>query len=301
MVPRGHQRRIHESISLYFGPGWQIMATDVQEYYDRNTKHFLSLGETAGTRAIHQPLYFSKNDSLREALVAPYRLILDYLGEDVHTVCDLGCGVGDGLAYLSSVETEPTRRFYGITLSEHQGAQAREFFIANSPVNPVEIATGDFLQLSRHYKDIDLAYAIESFIHAENLPQLFAELSKALAPGGRLIIFDDVRSNVKADQRGERILRDFKQGWKAKNLSDQAQYRQSANEAGLILERSENLTSFLDLWRPRDVMISAIAPFARLLKGQSAYATFLVGGNARQQAYKRGLLQYMLLVFQKAG
>jgi predicted methyltransferase len=61
---------------------------------------------------------------------------------------------------------------------------------------------------------LDLAFAIEAFVHADPAAAFFDGVTRALRPGGALVIVDDVR----AGDRDDPALDDFRAGWHAPSV-----------------------------------------------------------------------------------
>ncbi|MDX1476590.1 MAG: methyltransferase domain-containing protein [Saprospiraceae bacterium] len=269
----------------------------VRDYYDDNTKLFLKLGAGGGTRSIHQPLFMRPEMSYAEAMHAQHALILHQLdprGQPCH-VLDLGCGVGASLLYLADNTREPVT-FTGITLSPRQAVAGHAAVRRAGLERRITIRVGSFLNLPADLGEVHLAFAIESLIHATDLPEVITQLSRRMAHHGRLVIFDDFLRRPAGNQREKQILHRFRNGWQGYGLCSVADFIDTAVRHGFSMLDQRDLTGYLRLNRPRDRWIRLIAPVARLLAPVSRYCTFLVGGNARQSAYQQGLLQYMQLV-----
>ena len=281
-------------------PGAEKPEDRVRDYYNRNTRRFLRFGSTSQTRAIHQPLYIHPEYNLRQALEAPYRFIAGNLGdfgEESLLLCDLGCGVGDGMLSLLQNGLKSTDRITGITISGHQAALARTMLEDSGFGGMSQVICGSFQEASSYISNIHLAYAIESFIHSPDMAKLLGEVSNILRPGGKLIVYDDFLSRTSADGSEDRILNDFRNGWQANSLYTADEIGEMARGTGLSLKSSIDHSGALKLNRVKDKLVRLAVPFARPFLGRNAYATFLVGGNARQQAYSAGLLRYLQLTF----
>ena len=163
----------------------------------------------------------------------------------------------------------------------------------------VDIRCGSYQELSSYFSGIHLGFAIESFIHSPDLNETFSQLHTASDPRAQIVVFDDFLAGETGNAKDENLLEDFRFGWKANSLHTIESIGSIAGKHGFKLESAEDLTAMQDLYRPRDQLVALISPIARLLAPMSSYATFLVGGNARQQLYRRGLLTYQQLVFTK--
>ncbi len=261
---------------------------DVRRYYDANTWKFLLTGSQ---RAIHRELWGPGVTSRRDALNHAHALVLDELGPDDRRVLDLGCGVGTAALYLA--DRLPVE-VVGVSISPEQ-VRLAERYAAQGRLRPgtVRFRVADFTQLPRDLADVDLAFAIESFVHADPAAAFFREAARVLRPGGALVVIDDVRTGDPADPR----LADFRAGWHAPNVVSVDEAARLAAAAGLELVDSRDLSTLQRLRRPRDRVVSAAQPLLRLGRGRSMWADSMVGGDALQQSHLAGLLQYRLLRF----
>ena len=273
---------------------------EVRKYYDHNTTLFLKHGEHGKTYGIHQPLYINITDSIETAMHAHHAMILERMrvSEKPFKVLDLGCGVGSSLIYLKG-RTSENVDFTGISISPAQIDLARQKLISASEQHRTTFVCASFQQLPEELRDFNLAFAIESFIHSPDAEVFFQQVSKCLMPGGVLIIFDDFLIREAVTKKEMRVLNEFHSGWKANNLNQIGHLSNLAGVSGLSLTEDVDLTRYLKLRRPRDKAIAMIAPFLRILPFSNQYATFLLGGNARQAGFSRGLLKYRMLAFGK--
>jgi len=271
----------------------------VRKYYDDNTKMFLKHGEHGKTYGIHQPLYLERTDSVESAMHAQHAMILDRIqeGESPYHVLDLGCGVGSSLHYLIK-QTPRNIDFTGISISPGQIKLAQQNLLSDKHEDRIEFICASFQQLPVDLVGIDLAFALESFIHSPDAEVFFQQISRYLKPGGLLLIFDDFLRRDASTKYEKRVLQEFRTGWKAVNLHQVDHFSNLANASNLELTDDINLTSYLKLGRLRDMVIAITAPFLRIMPIRHYYANFLLGGNARQQGFKEGLLEYRMLVFE---
>ncbi len=270
------------------GVGGDGRRTDVRRYYDANTWKFLLSGSQ---RAIHRELWGPGVTSRRMAVHHAHALVLDELGPDDRRVLDLGCGVGTAALYLADrLQVE----VLGVSISPEQVRLAGRYAAQGGPrLGTVQFRVADFTDLPHDLADLDLAFAIESFVHADPAAAFFREVARVLRPGGALVVIDDVRTGDPADPR----LADFRSGWHAPNVVSVDEAAALAGDAGLRLVSSRDLSSLQRLRRPRDRTIHAAQPLLRLGRGRSMWADSMVGGDALQQSHLGGLLQYRLLRF----
>ncbi len=272
----------------------------VGTFYDDNTNLFLKLGQHGKSAGIHQPLYTRNGMSVNEAMHTQHDIILRRIRSrnSNMNILDLGCGVGASMLYLAA-QTDREVRITGLTISEKQKNRANDLIAKAGLMDRLSVIQASYLDIPRDVQYVDTAYAIESFIHAADPDQFFAEVSRTMQTGSELVLFDDFLRHHGNSEVSHRILEEFRFGWKANALMDIDAVHSMAAKHNLRLIEQTDHTEHLDLWRTRDKLVARIAPVARLFAPHSSYATFLVGGNARQQAFRHNLLSYMQLIFVK--
>jgi cyclopropane fatty-acyl-phospholipid synthase-like methyltransferase len=270
---------------------------DVQRYYDRNTSAFVNLGE--GGTAIHRAVWGANVRTSDEA----FRYVEDQIAERIQLsngrahIVDLGCGVGGSLAYLA--RRLPGIRGTGITLSPVQ-AQLAQRLLNNAGVSDrVDCVVADYCDLPEGLESADLAYAIESFVHTPDTGKFFEQCQRIVRRGGALVICDDFRRPTTEPSAAAAIER-FKRGWRVNTLIDRSELRSLARETGFEHESTLDLSSFLELNRPRDRAIRALAAILDRLPFRLTRFEHLQGGNALQECLRRGWIGYDLAVFRRA-
>jgi cyclopropane fatty-acyl-phospholipid synthase-like methyltransferase len=266
--------------------------TAVRDYYDANTRKFLLSG---GDGAIHRELWGPGVTSSREAVHHTHELVLDQLGPGDRRLLDLGCGVGAAALYLA--QRRPVE-VVGVSISPAQIRLADRFAARNRQLQGrVRFEVADFTALPGDLAGRDLAYAIESFVHADSAAAFFGQAAGALRPGGALVIVDDVR----AGERDHPALHDFIAGWQVPSVLTVAEAEALAADAGLSLVASHDLSSLQNLGRPRDRLLRAVVPLLRRVRDRSMWARSMVGGDALQRCHRLGLLEYRLLRFERSA
>src|SRR4051812_31934734 len=242
----------------------------VRDYYDKNTRTFLVTG---GQRAIHRELWGPGVGSLAEALHHVHQLVLDELRPEDRRVLDLGCGVGTAAFYLA--RHRPVE-VVGVSISPVQVHLAQRFAAeAGGLLGSARVEVADFTALPPGLEGFDVAFAIESFIHAEPTAAFFREAARALRPGGTLVVVDDIRTGDPSDPR----LEDFRTGWHAGSVVSVQEAAALAAEVGLELVDSLDLSPLQRLGRPRDRLIRALQPLLRRVRKRSLWAESLIGGD----------------------
>jgi len=263
-------------------------AAGVREYYDANTWKFLLTGSH---RALHRELWGPGITNRREALQHAHALVLGELGPDDRPVLDLGCGVGTAALYLA--EQRPVE-VVGVSISPEQIRLAKRYAARRGPLRgSARFEVGDFTSLPEHLTEFDLAFAIESFVHADPASAFLREAARTLTPGGALVVVDDFRTGDQTDVR----LDDLRTGWHAPSLMTVPEATELAADVGLDLVTSGDLSPLQRLGRPRDKLVRALQPLLRRVQRRSLWAQSMVGGDALQGCHRAGLLEYRLLRF----
>ena len=264
----------------------------VRAYYDANTWKFLLAGSQ---RAIHRELWAPGVTSRAQAVHQAHALVLDQLAPQDRRVLDLGCGVGAASFYLA--RRRPVE-VVAVSISPAQVRLAERFAAGAGPMaGRVRFQLADFTALPAHVGGFDLAFAIESFVHADPAAAFFAEAGRVLRPGGTLVVIDDVLVGDPADP----LVEAFRAGWHAPSVLAVPEAARLAAAAGLDLVASRDLSPLQRLGRPRDRFIRSIQPVLRRLHHRSEWARSLVGGDALQRCHRAGLLEYRLLRFTRTA
>jgi SAM-dependent methyltransferase len=219
--------------------------------------------------------------------------VFEQLRPEDRRVLDLGCGVGTAALYLAQRRDIDV---VGVSISPAQIRLANRFAARSGPLRGrVRFEAADFTDLPEHLVRFDLAFAIESFVHADHATAFFGNAARALRPGGALVVIDDVLTG----DHHARALDDLRAGWHAPNLISVARAEALAADAGLALTTSIDLSPLQHLGRPRDRVIHAAVPLLRRLGRRSMWAQSMVGGDALQHCHRTGLLEYRMLRFER--
>lgn len=266
----------------------------VREYYDRNTSAFVRHGQGKRVGAIHRAVWGPGVADRDQAFRYVEDQIAGSIGLDAH-VLDLGCGVGASLSYLAQLK--PIRGT-GITISPVQARLGQERIAELGLAGRVTCLEGDYTAIPSSIGDVDLAYAIESFVHGPSPARFFSEAARVIKPGGLLIVCDDVRRESAAP-RAKASLARFAAGWHVNSLVTAGEMRAMAAAAGFTHEATTDLTPYLELGRPRDRLFGALegvlarVPFARMRLAP------IVGGSALQTCLRCGWLAYDFAMFRR--
>ena len=280
----------------------QFDAAQVRDYYDRHTREFVSLGEGGHLGAIHRAVWGPGTVSREDA----FRYVEDQIGLHLSSlavrggspaphVLDLGCGVGSSLCALAE---RHDIRGTGITLSPVQARLAERRINEAGLSDRLRCIEADYTEIPDDCETADLAYAIESFVHGPEPERFFAQCARSIRPNGLLVICDDFRRPVN-DPIAERTVRQFRRGWHINSLLQPSELRQLATTAGFEHRSTIDLTSYLELGRPRDKAIALLVGLVGWIPAISERLDHLVGGSALQTCLARRSVGYELAVFRR--
>ena len=278
----------------------QFDAADVRRYYDRHTDDFVAYGRGGRVGALHRAVWGPGTDTVDAAFRYVENQILEHLrtlpsGPDPAHVVDLGCGIGASLCYLAG---RLPIRGTGITLSPVQVRHAEHRIREAGLADRVVCLEADYCALPEKIPPVDLAYAIESFVHGPDPARFFAECARLIRPDGLLVICDDFR-RPGTGPAATRAIERFRRGWHLNTLIDSKDLRTLAKAAGFAHISTLDLTPHLDVGRPRDRAVATFVALFGWLPLDGTRFGHLVGGSALQTCLARGWIGYDLALFRR--
>lgn len=237
-------------------------------------------------RLLHSP------DGLTDPADVIHTYIAAHLAAALPRVAlDAGCGLGGTSFHLARIFGTQCE---GITLSPAQAetATANAARLDLSGLCRFRVASYDDTLPARRY---DAIVAIESLAHSANPARSLANLAMALAPGGRIVIVDDVRTPDADPADAAR----FVEGWQAPGFLTHAQWLAAFAGAGLRLAVDDDLTPRVPIRAAasREVLvalnrIASLVPHSGWRKVLASHS----GGLALERLYARGEASYRLFV-----
>jgi SAM-dependent methyltransferase len=275
---------------------------DVRHYYDRHTRSFIGFGQGGRAGAIHRAVWGPGVHTREQAFHYVDDRIADLVpglpaaGAMPHLV-DLGCGVGSSLCYLA--ERLPIRGT-GITLSPLQARMAAQRIGDAQLADRVTCIEGDYCRIPPGVERADLAYAIESFVHAPAPGPALAAWARLIRPGGVLVVCDDFVRPTDSEAAARAIDR-FRRGWRINTLLSRDELQACARTAGFDHESSVDLSAALEIRRARDRVITRLCAAAEWFARGAGGFDSLRGGSALQECLANGWIGYDLTVFRRRG
>lgn len=212
-------------------------------------------------------------------------------------VLDIGCGFG-GTALRWAARAELTCT--GVTDSAFQAARAREQARALELDGRCRFVVQEYA--APLPGPCDVAVAVESLAHARQLDVALQRVAAALAPGGTLLIVDDVRQDVSAD---DATVRDLATRWGTPPLPTAEDFERAIATAGLTLLHRHDLTDRVgvqdaDRRRARARWLRAVRGLAPLPQVRRLCDAFL-GGLALETLHARGGARYCVFQARAPG
>jgi SAM-dependent methyltransferase len=278
------------------------MATGVASYYDRlgrwnRMARAIGYGGGGSSLTVHRALADPRAHG-RATFTRLHDVMLEQLPSmQSPRVLDAGCGLGGTMLALAAA-IEAT--CIGVTLSGSQAA------VANAAA--ARAGLGARVRAVVHSYDdppqgpFDLIVAIESLAHSADPAVSLSALTRVLAPGGCLVVVDDMPEDTALASPD---LARFKAGWQCPAIWSDSAYRVALAREGLSLGCDLDLTPAC---RPRSrSRVAQLVMLNRAMRRVIPSAAFRqvmdahLGGLALERLTRDGLVRYRLLVARKPG
>ncbi len=275
-------------------------ASRIARYYaflDRLTQLNVMRSESGSqAQPIHRALRDPEGGPPSPAVI--HRLILDSVAlPEAPRVLDAGCGYG-----ASAFDLQPRTggTWLGITLSPIQVQRATTEAERRGMANHLRFAVQSYdAPLPGPF---DLVIAIESLIHSTNPAASIANLAAHLAPGGHLVVVDDMpEPGLSAEDTADLEL--FKRMWRCPVAPPAPDWRAAITGAGLTLTGEQDLTPLILLGNPEDLRAIRARQQRRAfwlgLIGQGLREQAEVGGRTLELLHLGGAVRYRLMAARK--
>jgi SAM-dependent methyltransferase len=223
-----------------------------------------------------------------------HRLMLEGLAlPAAPRVLDAGCGYG---ATMLDLAPALGGDWTGLTLSPVQAARGMAEVAQRGLSDRVRIAVRSYdAPPEGRY---DLIYGIESLIHSADPAATIANLAGALAPGGHLVIVDDMPEERLPEEAAARLAR-FRRFWRCPVAPTRDGWMSALRGAGLQIVAERDLNPLLqvrgmDTLRPRLAALERRARLPRLL-GLGLRLEAEIGGLLLETLQTEGFVRYRVL------
>lgn len=210
---------------------------------------------------------------------------------------DAGCGYG---ATMLDLAPRLGGDWTGLTLSPVQAARGMAEIAARGLSDRVCIEVRSYdAPLAGRY---DLAYGIESLIHSADPARTVANLAASLAPGGHLVIVDDMPEERLPAEAAARLDR-FRRFWRCPVAPTREGWIAACRAAGLEIVAERDLNPLLQVrgmaeLAPRLAALERRARLPRLL-GFGVRQEAEIGGMLLETLQTEGFVRYRVLAARK--
>ena len=213
-------------------------------------------------------------------------------------VLDAGCGYG---ASMLDMAPGLGGDWLGISLSEVQVRRGMAEVAARGLAGQVRLAVASYdAALTGEF---DWIFGIESLIHSPDPMATIHNLARSLAPGGALMVVDDMPEEGLSPQQAADVAL-FKRCWRCPVAPSRAGWLRAFAAAGLVLSHETDFTA-LTIPRPSAELAPMMAARARQarwkrLLGLGYRSEADLGGMMLETLLASGVIRYRMLVARRA-
>ncbi|HEU4628196.1 MAG TPA: class I SAM-dependent methyltransferase [Gemmatimonadaceae bacterium] len=187
---------------------------------------------------LHHGLWATGRETPEQAVVALARLVAERAGvRPGMQVCDVGCGYG-ATARLLAREYGACVTALTIAPAQHAYATSRD----RRPGDPCYLLR-DWLANDLPTAGFDAVIAIESTEHMADKRRATAELARVLRPGGRAVVCAWLAADDASRAQVRWLLEPICREGRLPGLATEAEYRALLAGAGLVIERSDDVST----------------------------------------------------------
>ena len=213
-------------------------------------------------------------------------------------VLDAGCGYG---ASMLDMAPGLGGDWLGISLSEVQVRRGMAEVAARSLAGQVRLAVASYD--APITGEFDWIFGIESLIHSPDPMATIHNLARSLAPGGALMVVDDMPEEGLSPQQAADVAL-FKRCWRCPVAPSRDGWLRAFAAAGLVLSHETDFTA-LTIPRPSAELAPMMAARARQarwkrLLGLGYRSEADLGGMMLETLLSTGVIRYRMLVARRA-
>ena len=274
---------------------------DVIHYYDQTEVHYRMFWKMKKSMGLHYGVWDEGIKNAAEAILNTNRQLMkmgSINGND--KMLDAGCGVGGSSVYVAK---QTGADVTGITLSARQVATATAFAQRSGLENQVRFLERDYTKTGFDAGSFSVVWAIESVQTANDQSLFFKEMNRLLKPGGRIVMADIFKPHA-YDITTEPDMQITLNGWAMSDMLLVKEMEAIAAKEGFRLAKDRDVT--------KEVKKSVIIIYYSGLLGKIGTTLYNLYRKAtyfsrihyktgihQYRAYKKGLWQYHLLVWEK--
>ncbi len=264
---------------------------------------------------IHYGFSTKPNESIEQLVRNTTTEILGVLKpskDKLYKAVHLGSGIGG--ADFQIGEIYQNIDVTGFSIAKAQVDLANSISKEKQLSSHVRFIQCNYLNIPEEYNEtFDFGYAIESFFHTptKTLSVLFNQVNKLMKPHSYFVISDGFFHHAETNKEKE-LYHDFLAGWDLPQLTNANDYINAVTSCGFRLvsniDKTENVLSMASKLKTRTIVGICLIWIARKLKIKQLINLGLTGKNVdkfskvglvQQDVFKKRILEYRVLVFQK--
>jgi tocopherol O-methyltransferase len=284
------------------------MTTDqharVIQYYESTQGDYKRFWLSKRDWAIHFGYYDAHVRSHPESLLRMNAVLAQHAQIGMHDrVLDAGCGYGGSSLWLAE---QIGCKVVGISVVPSQVQQAREIAHQRGLSHLVGFEAMDFCATTFPDSSFDVAWFLESAVHAQQKDAVITEAGRLLRPGGRLVIAEYMLREHLTQEEYQQFSA-WLSGWAMPGLLEVDAYRHLLKHAGFRVEICQDITEYV---RPSIEHLGKLRlptlPWARVItwvgKGLSRLRLYskdrldnVEAGICMSKLLRQGMWRYVLL------
>lgn len=272
----------------------------VGEYYDACQFWYRAFYSDHVSLGVHYGIWPRPGMTRVDALVEPYRMVLDQLRPNAgDCILDGGCGVGGASRWLA---LHSSARFTGITVSPVQVARARRNVARQGLADRIDFHCMDYHRTSFPDERFHHAFGIESFCYSYPTPGLlFRELHRILKPGGRMVMLDGILRRQPVSPAEQRLADGFCTGFRMRGWNTADEIVQALRDTGFrrihFADQSRFIERSVEDIHRRHLLFRYLRLIRPLVPAEVLQS--LEGTEVQKAMYHAGLLGYALFSAEK--
>ena len=271
----------------------QSLDTDPSKYYD---ELYSDYEKNWSPHHLHYGFWDEGIKTHEESLINTTKTVLNALDiQKGDKILDAGCGVGGSSRYLLD---NYDASVVGITYSDLLLKNARKYAQHYDP-SKIEFHFMDYTNTEFPDESFDKVFAIESVCYAKDKHDFIKEAHRILKPGGKLVVVDGFQFKDDLNDKENKILSEFCQGWALPNLATSYNFSTGLHKYGFkdinivnkteqVKKSSKKMYDHVRKWKE----LCFIASKLKLIK-QSSYDD-LIGVLRQKEIIDQGIAGYLL-------
>lgn len=274
---------------------------DVIHYYDQTEVHYRMFWKMKKSMGLHYGVWDKDVKNAAEAILNTNQQLMQMGGINGNDkMLDAGCGVGGSSVYVAKHTGADVT---GITLSAKQVATATAFAKQSGLENKARFLERDYTKTGFDTASFSVVWAIESVQTANDKGLFFKEMARILKPGGR-IVMADIFKPYAYDITTEKNMQITLNGWAMSDMLLVKEMEEIAAKEGFRLAKDRDVTKEVKKSVNIIYVSGLLGKIGTGLYNLYRKATYFSRihyktGIHQYKAYRKGLWQYHLLVWEK--